>query len=95
MTDQNADFAMKYRVTFIVDVTDPELLLRRAREMDAEMEAILGGDRPGRIQPKNYDPETIDSIEEALCWVLPNGRDDEEQSFDIIDAEAVVIGEVI
>jgi hypothetical protein len=37
MTDQKADFAMNYRVTFTVIVTDPELLLMKAREMEADM----------------------------------------------------------
>ena len=42
--------------------------------------------------PDQYDePEGIYSIEEALCWVLPSG--DEAECLEIIDAEAVAIGE--
>jgi hypothetical protein len=95
MTDQNADLAMRYRVIFTVDVTDPELLLEKAREMEAELTAIeneLTAAARGRKHQKAYDPEGISSIEEALCWVLPGGDDDAE-CIDIIDAEAEAIGE--
>jgi hypothetical protein len=34
----------------------------------------------------------IDSIEEALCWMLPNG-DDDAQCINIIDSKAEAIGE--
>jgi hypothetical protein len=67
-----------YRVTFAVQVTNAKLLLERARD-----------------QKENYAPEEgIETIEEALCWVLPGGDDDAE-CFDILDsdAEAVVIAE--
>jgi hypothetical protein len=95
MTDQNADFALRYRVTFTVLVTDQELLLKKAREMEAELTAIeneLTAAARRRKHQKAYEPEGIYSIEEALCWVLPGG-DDEAECFEIIDAEAVVIGE--
>jgi hypothetical protein len=95
MTDQNADFAMKYRVTFTVNVMDPELLLRKAREMEADMTAIeneLTAVARRRNLQEDYEPEGIDSIEEALCWVLPGGDDDAE-CIDIINAEAVAIEE--
>jgi hypothetical protein len=95
MTDQNADFPMNYRVTFTVLVTDPELLLMKAREMEADMTAIeneLTVVARRRKQQAPYEPEGIDSIEEALCWVLPGG-DDHSECFEILNAEAVAIGE--
>jgi len=95
MTDQNADSAMRYQVTFTVEVTDPELLLTKAREMEAKMTEIeneLTAAARRRNLQEDYEPEGIDSIEEALCWVLPGGDDDAE-CIDIINAEAVAIGE--
>jgi hypothetical protein len=95
MTDHNADFAMKYRVTFVVEVTDPVPLLKKAREMAAELQAIedmlTASARQADPDAEDYEPEGIASIEEALCWVLPDG--DEAQTFEILNAEAVAIRE--
>jgi len=96
MTDQNADFAMKYRVIFIVEVMDPELLLKKARAMAADFagieDALTKAARLANPDIEYDEPEGIYSIEEALCWVLPGGDDDAE-CFEIIDSEAVAIGE--
>jgi len=87
---------MKYGVTFTVQVTNPELLLERAREMDAELTEIenelTAAARRARGDTQDYEPEGVDSIEEALCWVLPGG-DDDADCIDILDSEAVAIGE--
>ena len=95
MTCETADFAMKYRVTFTVVVTDPELLLKSARAMAAELAAIedeiTESARLANPDIEYDEPEGVNSIEAALCWVLPQG--DEGETIDIIDAEAVAIGE--
>lgn len=94
MTDEEAE-CVKYRVTFTVEVTNAKLLLEKAREMDAELTAIenelTAAARRTRGQ-KDYEPEGVETIEEALCWVLPGGDDDAE-CVDILDSDAVVIGE--
>src|SRR5216683_6644581 len=96
MTDQNADFAMKYRVIFIVEVMNPELLLKKARAMAADFagieDVLTEAARSANPHIEYDEPEGIYSIEEALCWVLPGGDDDAE-CIDIINAEAVAIGE--
>jgi hypothetical protein len=95
MTDQNADFAMKYHVIFTVVVLDPEALLKEAREMAAELkeieDALTASARQADPDAEDYESEGIDSIEEALCWVLPHGG--KAESIDIVDAQAVVVGE--
>jgi|SRR5471032_2518519 hypothetical protein len=66
---------MKYGVTFTVQVTNPELLLERAREMDAEPTEIenelTAAARRARGDTQDYEPEGVDSIEEALCRGCP------------------------
>jgi len=98
MTDQDADFALRYRVTFTVDVTDPELLLKKARAMAADLagieDALTEAARLANPDIHYDEPEGIYSIEEALSWVLPGGDDDAE-CFEIIDAEAEAVGEAI
>src|SRR5665213_1344349 len=98
MTDQNADSPMIYRVIFTVEVTDPEPLIAQARAMSAELQGIvnlIGSEAEARRRPKrdpdDQEPEDVSNIEEALCWVLPSGEG--EDNFDIIDAEAVLIGD--
>lgn len=95
MTYETADFAMKYRMTFTVVVMDPELLLKKARAMAAELAAIedeiTESARLADPDIEDDDPEGVNSIEEALCWVLPQG--DEAESIEILDSEAVAIGE--
>jgi hypothetical protein len=95
MTRKTDDFDTKYRVTFIIEVLDPELLLKRAREMEAhltEIENELTATARRARGEGDFEPEGIASIEEALCWVLPGGDDDAE-CINIIDSKAEAIGE--
>jgi hypothetical protein len=77
MTYETADFSMKYHVTFTVVVTDPELLLKKARAISGKFqqimdEIIIESGHPVDPDHENYEAAEIDSIEEALCWMLPS-----------------------
>jgi hypothetical protein len=95
MTCETADFAMKYRVTFTVAVTDPELLLKKARAICGKFQQIMNdiikSARSADPDLDDFDTAEIDSIEEALCWMLRLG--DQGESIDILKSEAVAIGE--
>jgi hypothetical protein len=95
MTYESADFTMKYRVTFTVVVTDPELLLKKARAISGKflqiMDEIIESARAADPDLDDFDLEEIDSIEEALCWMLPLG--DQGETIDILNSEAEAIGE--
>jgi hypothetical protein len=95
MTRKTDDCDTKYRVTFIVDVSNPERLLKKAREMEAHLTAIvneIGASARRARGEDDHEPEGVATIEEALCWVLPNG-DDDPPCIDILDAKAEAIGE--
>ena len=95
MTHQTASFAMKYRVTFTVVVKDPELLLNKARAICGKfqqvMNDIIESARSADPELDDFDTAEIDSIEEALCWMLRLG--DQGESIDILKSEAVAVGE--
>jgi hypothetical protein len=74
MTRKTDDCDTKYRVTLIVDVLDPERLLKRASEMEAHLTAIvneIGASARRARGEDDHEPEGVATIEEALCWVLP------------------------
>jgi hypothetical protein len=58
---------MKYRVTFTVEVTDPELLLKKARAICGKFQQIMNdiikSARSADPDLDDFDTEEIDSIE--------------------------------
>ena len=96
MTRKTDDSNTKYRVTFIVDVLDRKLVLKRARKMEAHLTTIVNEVGRAARQARgegDHEPEGVATIEEALCWVLANGGDDDAQCINIIDSKAEAIGE--